>query len=131
MASAAELGCTDAYVSIGFAYNYGRGIDIDKEKAKHYYELGAIKGSAPARHSLGVNEAGAGNVMSRAIKHFLIAIRSGYSESLDVIQKLYSNGLVAKEDYTKALQLYQVYLGEIKSVQRDKAAADNEGNRYY
>ena len=34
-------------------------------------------------------------------------------------------------DYTAALQLYQVYLGEIKSPQRDKAAAAREEYRYY
>ena len=31
----------------------------------------------------------------------------------------------------KALQLYQVYLGEIKSEQRDKAATHSELYRYY
>lgn len=31
----------------------------------------------------------------------------------------------------KALQLYQDYLGEIKSVQRDKAAAADDRFRYY
>jgi len=36
-----------------------------------------------------------------------------------------------KDDYTEELQSYQVYLGEIKSDQRDKAAALNAHNRYY
>ena len=45
---------------------------------------------------------------------------------------MYSNGHYAtKEDYTKALQLYQTYLVEIKSAQRDKAAAFNKEFRYY
>ena len=44
---------------------------------------------------------------------------------------LYSNGYTTKEDYTKALQSYQTFLCEVKSKQRDEAAADDEENRYY
>ena len=61
----------------------------------------------------------------------MIAVRGGYADSLKNIQQLYSNGHASKEDYTKALQLYQTYLGEIKSEQRDKAAAAREDYQYY
>ena len=44
---------------------------------------------------------------------------------------MYTNGKATKEDYTTALRAYQEYLGEIKSVQRDKAAAASERYRYY
>ena len=127
---AAKLGSTDACVSIGFAYNYGRGIDIDKEKAKHYYELAAMRGNANARHNLGNKEANTGNY-NRAVNHYMIAARSGNGDSLNNIKEMYLQGDVTKEDYTKALQLYQVYLGEIKSPQRDKAAAYSENYRYH
>ena len=105
-------------------------MDIDKEKAEHYWELAAIMGEGRARHNLGVNEERRGN-MDRALKHYMIAARNGYSDSLKQIQILYTNGCAKKEDYMKALQLYQAYLKEIKSVQRDKAAADREDYRYY
>jgi len=36
-----------------------------------------------------------------------------------------------QDDYSKALRLYQDYLSEIKSVQRDKAAAFSSKYRYY
>ena len=39
--------------------------------------------------------------------------------------------MTTKEDYMKALQLYQEYLDEIKSHQRDEAAAADEKCRYY
>jgi len=69
--------------------------------------------------------------MDRAVKHFLISARGGFNTSLEKIKSLYSNGYATKEDYTKALQLYQVYLGEIKkSPQRDKAAAVSDQYRY-
>ena len=63
--------------------------------------------------------------------NLLIAARDGHSGSLKEIQELYADGLATKEDYTKALQSYQTYLGEIKSDQRDKAANFNDEYRYY
>jgi len=127
---AAELGYSKAYCNIGCAYDQGVGVEVDKKKAIHYYELAAIGGSATARENLGKHEARVGNY-DRALKHFMIAARDGHADSLKVIKITYSNGHATKEDYTKALQLYQTYLGEIKSVQRDKAAAEREDYRYY
>ena len=57
--------------------------------------------------------------------------QGGYSKSMERIKELYSNGHATKDSYTEALQSYQEYLGEIKSVQRDKAAAFSEKYRYY
>ena len=94
---------------------------MDKKKAIHYYELAAMKGDATARYNLGFEEEAEGN-MDRALKHHIIAVGSGYSSSLDAIKNLYMNGQATKDVYTAALHGYQIYLGEIKSVQRDKAA---------
>ena len=87
-------------------------------------------GNVTARHNLGINEIKAGD-MDRALKHFMIAVRGGYDGSLDTIKQMYSKGYATKEDYMKALQSYQTYLGEIKSKQRDEAAAAGEKYRYY
>ena len=128
---AAELGYASADRSIGYAYDMGNGVEVDKKKAYHYYELAAMKGDLGARHNLGAMDIEAGN-MDRATKHYMIAVRSsGYSKSLDGIKQMYSNGHATKEDYKRALQSYQTYLGEIKSVHRDKAAAADENYRYY
>jgi len=127
---AGELGDAKSYGCIGNAYYDGQGVEVDETKAKHYWELSAIMGSETARHNLGANEADEGN-MDRAIKHWIIAARAGENDSLKKIQDLYSNGHATKEDYMKALQSYQTYLGEIKSRQRDEAAAFDERNRYY
>ena len=89
-----------------------------------------MMGNERARHNLGIDEEDSGNI-DRAIKHYMIAAGSGCPESLKKIQQFYLKGLATKDDYMKALQLYQVYLGEIKSAQRDKAAADDEECRYY
>jgi len=127
---AAELGHAGAYCSIGNTYYYGRGVEVDKKKARHYYEVAAIGGSVSARDNLGNYEADAGN-FDRALKHWMIAVRSGYNKSLNEIKDIYSNGHASKEDYMKALQAYQEYLGEIKSRQRDEAATANEEYRYH
>jgi len=105
-------------------------VEVDKQKAKRYHELAAMRGDETARHSLGLVEEETGD-MERALKHHVIAVRSGYSDSLRSIKKLYADGHASKEDYTKALQSYQAYLGEIKSAQRDEAAAAQEDYRYY
>ena len=119
-----------AYCNIGYAYNKGEGVEVDEKKATHYYELAAIGGNVQARHNLGIDEEDAGN-FDRAIKHYIIAAGGGHNKSLNIIKELYSDGHATKEDYTKALQLFQEYLGEIKSRQRDEAAAADDQYRYY
>ena len=89
-----------------------------------------MKGDELARHNLGIFEENRRNWI-RALKHYMIAVRNGHANSLQEIQDLFSKGHATKDEYTKALQLYQTYLGEIKSVQRDEAAAADEEDRYY
>jgi len=127
---AAELGFAKAYNSIGYVYNYGQGVEVDKKKAVHYFELAAMGGDVMARNNLGTWEKREGN-MERALKHFMIAIRGGNTKSLNAIKALCLTGNATKDDYTKALRSYQSYLGEIKSDQRDEAAAARENYRYY
>ena len=126
-----NLGHALAYNDIGFSHQHGRGVKVDKEKAMYYYELAAMGGNEVARHNLGINEGKAGNI-DRAFKHLMIAVRGGSSGSLDTIRMMHLHGEATKEDYTKALQSYQTYLGEIKSKQRDEAAKfDKEMYQYY
>ena len=128
---AGELGNALAYTNIGGVYYDGLlGVGVDEEKARRYLELAAIKGDAVARHNLGVLEKNAGN-MERALKHYMISARHGYVNSLEKIKNLFMSGYATKEDYAKALQARQVYLDEIKSDQRDKAAAFDEMYKYY
>jgi len=127
---AGELGHAEAYNNIGYLYDNGRGVEVDKKKANYYFELGAMRGDTAARYNLGRVEYKTGN-KERALRHFMIAVRGGWSKSLDTIKKMYMNGYATKDVYTKALQSYQAYLGEIRSPQRDKAAAANERYRYY
>jgi len=132
-----KLGHSMAYCNIGIAYYKGIGVEVDKEKAKHYWELAAMSGNALARRNLGNNELlvhnmekKAGN-FDRALKHYTIAARDGDSESLNMIKEMYSKDDATKEDYMKALRSYQEYLNEIKNSQRDEAAAHSDYYQYY
>ena len=119
---AVKLGYYEAYHNIGYTYDSGKGVAIDKKKANHYYELCAMKGSLRARHNLGAFEKQVGN-MERAAKHYMIAARSGGEKSLKTIRGFFMLGYVSKDEYANALQAYQRYLGEVKNSQRDEAAA--------
>ena len=117
------------YINIGNAYDNGRGAERDAKKAAHYWGLAAMGGDGSSRYNLGRAEFCVGNV-NRALKHLTIAVRCGDNESLMQIKQLYSNGFATKNDYAKALRAYQAYLSEIKSDDRDKAAAYSEKYKY-
>jgi len=127
---AAKLGHNGSYCNIGNVYNLGVYVERDIKKAIHYWELAATSGDVRARCNLGFVEKQAGNV-DRALKHWMIAVEGGCKMSLDGIKEFYLNGHATKDDYTKALRLYQAYLDDIKSVQRDAAAAVDGRWQYY
>ena len=119
---AGELGCAPAYFNLGNTYSCGRGVEVDEEKAKHYYELAAINGSVKARYNLGCMEEEAGN-NQRAMKHLILAARAGYKQSLDAVKQGFMGGIVGKDEYANTLRAYQKIKDEMKSEARDKAAA--------
>ena len=127
---AGELGCAGAYYNIGNAYYQGRDVERDEKKATHYYELASMGGIAEARFNLGNAEWRAGN-LERALKYYTISAGDGDNDSVKSIQHLYMDGDATKEDYARALRAYQTYLDEIKSDQRDKAAAFSDEYKYY
>ena len=55
----------------------------------------------------------------------------GDANALKKIKMYYKYGYATKVDYMTALQSYQAFLGEIKSKQRDEAAAADDQYRYY
>ena len=127
---AGVLGEATSYYCIGCAYRNGDGVERDEKKAIHYWELAAMGGDAMARHNLGVYEACAGN-MERALKYLMIAAGCGHTNSLEMIKQMFLKGHATKDDYAKALLSYQANLVEIKSPQRDEAAAFNDKYKYY
>ena len=125
---AGELGCAVGYYWLGYSYDYGRGVEADKKKGKHYYELAAKRGNVIARHNLGLLEGKAGN-HERAMKHFMVAARAGDNESLDKVKQGFRSGHVTKDEYAGTLRAYHESQTEMKSEARDKAAAVAEEYR--
>jgi len=127
---AGELGHSRAYYHIGNIYVFCEGEEVNMKKAIHYWELAAMRGCVTSRHNLGYNSERI-NDNNRALKHYLIAVRDGDINSMKKIKGLFMDGNATKDDYAAALRLYQAYLDEIKSDQRDKAAAEDEDYKYY
>ena len=128
---AGELGNAQSYYAIGNVYKFGEGgVEVDEKKAIYYWGLAAIGGDPYARNNLGVIEANLNN-MDRALKHCMITVRIGVSNSLENIKLMFKNGDATRDDYSKALRSYQAHLDEIKSVQRDEAAAFKDEWKYY
>ena len=120
---AGELGYAMAYYNLGVGYDNGHGVERDIKKAVYYFELAAMNGHITARHALGCREVEAGNV-DRAVKHWKIAARAGYKDSLDAIHGMYAKkpkGDVTKDEYANTLRAYQKRREEMKSDERDKA----------
>jgi TPR repeat protein len=134
-----ELGYAPAYSNIGVAYIEGKyGVEKDEKKARHYFEIAALRGDAGARHNLGNLEVLVGqratypaSSINKALKHYMIAVKVGCVQSLNRIRDLYKLGYAKKDFYAEALRCRQAYLLEIKSDQRDAAAAFNDEFLYY
>jgi len=126
---AGELGHAKSYHNIGNTYLNSTVVEKDMKKARYYWGLAAIRGDVMARHNLGVSEESSGN-MDRALKHFMIAAMGGQSDSLSAVKEMFMDGHATKDDYATALRYHQAYLDEIRSDQRDKAAADDENCKY-
>eukprot|EP00956_Cyclotella_meneghiniana_P011994 scaffold16986_cov20-Cyclotella_meneghiniana.AAC.1 len=80
-----------------------------------------MMGHVGARHNLGCAEVGNRN-FQRAMKHFMIAARCGYKDSLDAVKQGFRHEDVTKEDFEKTLRDYKAACDETKSEQRDQAA---------
>ena len=119
---AGELGCADAHCNLGKSYDDGRGVEVDKKKAKHYAELAAMRGCAHARNNLARLELEAGN-HHRAMKHFILAARAGDKDALDAVKHGFMSGFVTKDEYANTLRANKKIQDEMKSDTRDKAAA--------
>jgi len=119
---AGELGCAQAYYNLGVHYNTGRGVEVDVNKAMHYWELAAMGGHIMARHNLGCIAGKAGKY-DRAKKHYILAAKAGFEISLDQVKEGYMDGFVTKDEYASTLRAYQKSIGEMKSSARDIAEA--------
>lgn len=69
---ASELGSVEANNNLGNLYYNGEGVQMDKKKCIHYYQVAAMMGHEVARYNLGYEEAVVGN-HERAMRHYDIS----------------------------------------------------------
>ena len=122
LSRAASLGDVSAHFELSCLYYLGQGVEKNKKKQLHHVEKAAIGGHPDARHNLGCMEEENGRV-DRAAKHWIIAAKLGYDQSLQNVKSLYKDGLVSKDDFTEALRGFQTAVAAAKSSQREEAAA--------
>jgi TPR repeat protein len=126
----AELGSAKSYGQLAVAYIKGHGVQKDDKKTRHFRELAAIGGDVRSRSQLALLEVKAGNV-DKGIKHAKIAASFGHAGDLNNIKVCFLRlGPATRDDYEQALHSYQQYLEEVKSDQRDMAAAFYDKYKY-
>ena len=79
-------------------------------------------GHVVSRHNLGILEHKAGN-LNRAMKHWMISAGARYDFSLKAIRLVFLSGRATKDDFEKALRAHKEANDEMKSDQREAAAA--------
>ena len=79
-----------------------------------------MQGHVQSRNNLGWWEGREGNY-DRAVRHLLVSAKMGYKDSLEMIKKMFMNGLATKEQYEQALKGCQDAVEEMKSRDRDEA----------
>ena len=117
---AVQLGCAEAYYNLGTAFINGKGVERDEKKARHYWELGAIRGDINSRCRLACLDSEAGDD-ERAYKHWLIGAKAGDDECLRSVKYGFGFGFVTKDAYAEALRAYQKVQDDTKSAMRDEA----------
>ena len=121
---AAELRHADAHYFLAGLYDRGQGVEKDEKKKLYHLEEAAIRGHPDARCNLGCYEGQSGR-HDRAMRHFIIAAKLGHFKAMaNVTRGCVEQGLVSPEDYVATLRVYQAAVDATKSVQREKAYAE-------
>ena len=117
---AAELGSIRAHDSVAKSYLGGVGVEQDIGKAKYHLRMSAMGGCETARYCLGVYDEFDGK-MDLAMKHYMIAAKSGEDDALKKVGEGYKAGHVTKDEYASTLRAHKVTHDEMKSKQRTDA----------
>jgi TPR repeat protein len=118
----AKLGNNIAHFALNACYREGGIVEKDTRKATYHGQLAAMAGNVHARYNLGCDEYNAGN-MDRAYKHWMISANDGCDLSMKEVQEGYKSGFVTKDDHAKTTRAYGNSIDEMKSDDRDRAAA--------
>ncbi len=116
----AEMDDAESHNLLSYLYLEGKGVEQDEEKQIYHLERAAIGGHSKARHNLACIESELGRA-ERAFKHWIIAAKQGFDDSMEALKECYGEGLISKEDLDDALRGHHDAIEATKSPQREKA----------
>uniref|UniRef100_UPI004048C60F hypothetical protein n=1 Tax=Aliarcobacter sp. TaxID=2321116 RepID=UPI004048C60F len=108
-----NLGSTEHTFSLGWMYNFGKGVKQDLLKAKEYYEIAANAGHSKAYYNLGwlyYDDTVHNNVVIKkdyvkALEYFKKAVP--YLDATNIIGLFYENGYGVEKNISEAIKYYK------------------------
>jgi len=107
---AAELGDVRAMVNLGFAYDHGEGVKLDKKKAVKYYRMAADRGYASAQYNLGAcftKGDGVAQDYAEAFRFSKLAADQGYACGETSLGWMYERGRGVAQNSAEAVRWYE------------------------
>ncbi len=81
----------EAYVNLGVSYHYGNGVEVNYEKAVHYYQIAAVRGHPFGQYNFAVAcEYGKGTPydINKAIYYYRKAAEQGINMAIEALIRL-------------------------------------------
>ena len=127
---AVELGSPEACTFIAGCYSEGNGLSIDKERVALFGRVGALRGHMAARHNVGFSEYNDLGNHEIGIRHWKIAAKAGYQDSLINLRNIYNaDGKMPGKEFISKEEMDTIYRSghdaqmEVKSEEREKHKA--------
>ncbi|EGB10951.1 hypothetical protein AURANDRAFT_15084, partial [Aureococcus anophagefferens] len=98
---AVELGDVDAVINLGFLYETGSGVKLDKKKAERLYRAAAERGSALAQRNLAC-VLDSEKKFEEAFRYYALAADQGYTDAEHSLGWCYKDGEGTEVDLGKA-----------------------------
>lgn len=93
---------------LAFMYLYGQGVEKDNTKAKHFYQLAADQGHAPAQLKLGLMYEDEGDEkiqsLNQAYKYFKLSADNGNADAQCIVAIWNAKGKAVSKNYSDALK---------------------------
>jgi TPR repeat protein len=103
-------GDAEAQIALGLAYDEGRGVKQDREKAAVWFAKAAAQGVAEAQFNLGIMYAagvGVAKDEAKAIEWLDKAATQGLVDAQFNLANMYASGRGTAKNFTKALEWYE------------------------
>ncbi|EGB10046.1 hypothetical protein AURANDRAFT_6846, partial [Aureococcus anophagefferens] len=108
---AVELGSVDAMKCLGDIFGLGKGVKMNRTKAKKFYRMAAIRGHPQAQHNIGVllthpSEVSEGDSAEEGLLHLINSAAQGYTPAECMLGRCYCVGIGCEVDLQKSYFWY-------------------------